>query len=110
MAPKKTRNYLTKEEEAHFEGLLHNARMEALGTDEIPEISVDRKTLEHYNRGHMAGVDSAGYYIHGGVKVYDEARILEAKKKEALTSEEVVFGRSKAPIDGDLVTPVNHGK
>ena len=60
--------------------------------EDMPWIEVTRDVLEHFNRGQMAGVDKAGYFVFQGVKVYEQGKREEAKLRDSLTSEQILFG------------------
>lgn len=62
---------------------------------EMPGVEADRKIIEHFNRGKMAGVDAVGYFVYEGVKVFEAGKREESERREALTAEERVFGGKK---------------
>ena len=57
-----------------------------------PEIEASRKIVELYNKANLKGFDDVGYFLFEGVKVFESGRADEAKKKEAVTTEERNFG------------------
>ena len=60
---------------------------------ELPALEVDRRIIEHFNRGNLGGFDSVGYFVYQGVKVYEVGKREEAEVREARTAEEVIFGK-----------------
>lgn len=90
--PQTGTDFPSREELGVFFDLVHNAANSSL-PGETPGIEAPRKIIEHFNRGRMAGIDSVGYFIYEGVKVFEEGKRLEAEKRDALTAEEKVFGK-----------------
>lgn len=58
----------------------------------LPEIEASRRIVEHFNRNSLKGFDDVGYFIMDGVKVFEEGKTEEAKKRDSLTMEEKNFG------------------
>lgn len=65
-------------------------------TGEMAAVEAPRKIIEHFNRGRMDGIDTVGYFVYEGVKVFEEGKRESAEAKEARTAEEIVFGKAKA--------------
>lgn len=80
------KDYPTREELGLFLDEIHMAK--ASGED----IEAPRKIILHFNRNNMKGFDSVGYFVYDTVKIYEAGRKEEAKKQDALTSEQKVFG------------------
>lgn len=74
---------------------MHTAIHSALPGDEMPGVEASRKIIEHFNRGRMAGVESVGYFIYEGVKVFEEGKREASEARDALTCEDKVFGGKK---------------
>lgn len=56
--------------------------------DDMPWVEAPRAVLEHFNRSNMAGVDSVGYFVYQGCKVYEEGKQEEARAKELASPEQ----------------------
>lgn len=59
----------------------------------MPFVEAPRNIIEHFNRGRMDGFDEAGYFVHNGVRVYEEGKSKAVIDRDALTCSERVFGK-----------------
>ena len=59
---------------------------------ELPGIEAPRRVIEHYNHGSMAGFESAGYFVYGGVKVYETGKRAEIEARDKQTMEQRLHG------------------
>lgn len=82
---------LTQSEINEFHDQVTIAVSDRIGR-EVPEIEVERKVLEHFNRGRMKGIDDVGYFIYQGVKCYEKGKMEDAQRKDGLTMEQVLHG------------------
>lgn len=57
-----------------------------------PEMEASRSIVEHFNQGNIQDFDKVGYFIYQGVKVFEAGKVADAKRRDALTTEERVFG------------------
>lgn len=58
-----------------------------------PCIEADRDVCEHYNRNTEA-FDSVGYFIFQGVKVFERGKLESSSRKDRMTMEQKLHGRS----------------
>lgn len=94
---KKTKG-VSQDQLNRFYDQLAIARQENEGSAEMPCVEASPEICEHYNRNHMKGFQSAGYFVFGGVKVYEEGTMEEVQRREGVTIEDVMFGRSQVGI------------
>lgn len=92
MQPQTGNEFPSREELGIFFDAVHTA-VHSVAPGEMPGIEASRKIVEHFNRGRMAGIDSVGYFIYEGVKVFEEGRRDASEKNDALTTEDKVFGK-----------------
>lgn len=75
--------------------LFHEAvaiALESKAPGQVPEIEAPRVIIEHFNRQNLKGFEDAGYFMFQGVKVFEEGRVDDVKKREAKSIEERLHG------------------
>ena len=91
----KADSYPTRQEIAQFMDAIHTAKAHG-DVHDIPCIDAATKIVRHFNQGRsLKGLEEVGYFVYDGVKVFEEGRRVEAMRKDALTSEDKVFGGKK---------------
>ncbi len=80
---------MTREElNRFFEDVGIAIQMGPIEDDDMPWVEAPRAVLEHFNRSNMDGVDSAGYFVYQGCKVYEQGKRDDARLKEMATPEQ----------------------
>ncbi len=86
---------LSREEINLFLNEVSDARDEWMrkGRGPLPEIEVDRKVIERFNRSGMDSFDETLCFIYQDVKVFEKGKKEEALRRENMTMEEKIHGR-----------------
>lgn len=84
---------ITRSEKNEFLELISDAIERGVEPgNQMPEIEVPRKIIEHFNRQNMKSFDETHYFVYHNVRVYEEGKRAVSKAAEKQSLEDRTFG------------------